>query len=163
PGTGLGAVRRMSAFFDIYSQLGTGTAVFAEVGARRAPGALEIGAVSIPIPSETVCGDGWAVMEDGRRTIVLVVDGLGHGTLAADRRVLIPMAAGSGTGDAQRRHRDAVGSREVSRPRAPSSRAHRRGALPGFPSDARRRDGARRGLHPALTWPRSSRSRSATS
>ena len=85
PGTGLGAVRRLSAVFDIYSQLGQGTAVLAEIGnGRRRASGIEVAAVSVPIRGESVCGDGWTVGDDGERTTVLVVDGLGHGALAAD-------------------------------------------------------------------------------
>ncbi len=84
PGTGLGAVRRLSAAFDIYSQRGAGTAVFAEVGPTREASPLEVGAVSVPAQGENVCGDGWAVRDDARCTSLLVVDGLGHGTPAAD-------------------------------------------------------------------------------
>jgi anti-sigma regulatory factor (Ser/Thr protein kinase) len=50
PGTGLGAIIRQSAIFDIYTQPGKGTAVFSRVRPtqRTAPGSrwgLEIGAV----------------------------------------------------------------------------------------------------------------------
>jgi hypothetical protein len=84
-GTGLGAVRRLASAFDIYSQPAAGTAVFAEIAPpRRAAASFEIGGVSLPARGETACGDGWAVTADGRRTSVLVVDGLGHGILAAE-------------------------------------------------------------------------------
>jgi anti-sigma regulatory factor (Ser/Thr protein kinase) len=78
-GAGLGAIQRMSDHFDIFSQPGQGTVVYAGFrlpGSRvAAPGALVSGAVCTPYPGEEVCGDAWAVK--GNR--MLVVDGLGHG------------------------------------------------------------------------------------
>jgi len=44
---------------------------------------LQIGAVCVPAPGETVCGDSWAVRQMGERAFVLMVDGLGHGASAA--------------------------------------------------------------------------------
>lgn len=88
PGTGLGAIARTAHDFDIHSLPGMGTALLARVRARRASGdggVLEVGAVSVPAPGETVCGDGWAVTEDESGVVsVLVVDGLGHGPGAAE-------------------------------------------------------------------------------
>jgi len=85
PGTGLGAMERQSTVFDLYSAPGRGTAVLARVwpGDRRPTlDRLAIGGVSVPMPGETTCGDGWAADErDGCATVV-VVDGLGHGPLA---------------------------------------------------------------------------------
>jgi anti-sigma regulatory factor (Ser/Thr protein kinase) len=46
--------------------------------------ALVIGSVSVPKPSEEVCGDAWAAEQHGRRTLILVADGLGHGQGAAE-------------------------------------------------------------------------------
>lgn len=86
-GTGLGAVRRLSATFDIYSRPGAGTVVLSRIGAGRGPARkapeIEFGAVSVAMPGEFECGDGWSVVREGTRYALLVVDGLGHGTLAA--------------------------------------------------------------------------------
>jgi anti-sigma regulatory factor (Ser/Thr protein kinase) len=84
-GAGLGAIRRLSDLFDISSVAGAGTLLVARVrceGAAAVP-AVEVGVVSAPVPGEEVCGDGWAVEAGPERTAVLVVDGLGHGLLAA--------------------------------------------------------------------------------
>jgi anti-sigma regulatory factor (Ser/Thr protein kinase) len=86
PGTGLGAVRRLSLLFDIHSTPESGTAVLARVGAAQprtgsTPG-FEIGAVSVPIPGESVCGDGWTVSLWDDVVTVVVIDGLGHGPYA---------------------------------------------------------------------------------
>lgn len=89
PGNGLGAVRRLSAVFDIYSQPGKGTVVLARVPAQsaalaeRAAPALEFGAISVPLAGETLCGDAWRLVQRGDRLAVIVVDGLGHGAAAA--------------------------------------------------------------------------------
>lgn len=88
PGTGLGAISRLSALFDIHSTPGVGTAVMARLwtGARPktlVPRELEIGAVSVPKPGEKVCGDSWAADEYAGRGTILLADGLGHGADAA--------------------------------------------------------------------------------
>jgi anti-sigma regulatory factor (Ser/Thr protein kinase) len=84
-GTGLGAMRRMSSNLEIYSQPGKGTAVFAEIRKRSTepPPLFQTGAVSVPKSGEEVCGDGWAVLQERDRLVLLVVDGLGHGPVAA--------------------------------------------------------------------------------
>jgi anti-sigma regulatory factor (Ser/Thr protein kinase) len=85
-GTGLGAIARQSDEFDIHSMEGVGTAVVAHVSVGRGrPTArgTRVGGVSVPMPGEDVCGDGWAVFRDERRDLVLVTDGLGHGRDAA--------------------------------------------------------------------------------
>lgn len=86
-GTGLGAVSRLSAVFDVYSRAGAGTVVLSRVAARgRTPGKaphLELGTISVAVRGEFECGDAWCIAcQDGRHAL-LVVDGLGHGTLAA--------------------------------------------------------------------------------
>lgn len=84
PGTGLGAIQRVASRFDIYSTT-AGTAVFAAVtptGTTSHP-SFESGGVSVPYPGEHVCGDAFAIQETDGRVQVLVVDGLGHGPLAA--------------------------------------------------------------------------------
>lgn len=85
-GVGLGAVRRLSDVFDIYSQAGRGTVIYARLRVRpRENGrpVAEVGALCVPHPSETVCGDAWYVAHDGPRTTLVVADGLGHGPAAA--------------------------------------------------------------------------------
>lgn len=86
PGTGLGAIRRLSAESDLYSTPGGGTALMARisVGHRPSPPApFEVGAVSLPHRGENVCGDEWAVSLADGRMCAMVADGLGHGPLAA--------------------------------------------------------------------------------
>jgi anti-sigma regulatory factor (Ser/Thr protein kinase) len=86
-GTGLGAIRRISAECDIFSEPGKGTVLLARVRPSRstAPSTVvRVGGVSVPLRGETVCGDGWAVFEGPGFLNALVVDGLGHGHSAAE-------------------------------------------------------------------------------
>jgi len=88
PGTGLGAIARLSTLFDIHSLPEVGTALLARLWSRPLPRGLqshplEIGAVCLPKPGEEVGGDGWAVDQRPGRGLILVADGLGHGSDAA--------------------------------------------------------------------------------
>ena len=85
PGTGLGAMRRLSTVFDVYSRPGIGTAVLSTIWPTP-PGnghALSIGGINVAHPREEVSGDAWAVRVMQDRTAVMVGDGLGHGPMAA--------------------------------------------------------------------------------
>src|SRR5262247_1700970 len=88
PGTGLGAIKRLSDEFDIYSAPGKGSALVAQLWSRKQPGGthsppLKIGVVCLPKPGEEACGDAWAVEWRGGHCVILVADGLGHGADAA--------------------------------------------------------------------------------
>lgn len=95
-GGGLGAMRRMSSSFDLYTQPGQGSIV--RLVLRRsgdkppAPGPFEVGAVALPYPGETVCGDAWAMHHDGSSALLIVADGLGHG-MQARRASALAIAA----------------------------------------------------------------------
>ena len=84
-GCGLGAVRRLSTGFDIYSMRPSGTVVISRVSSidGEAPALSEFSAISIPAPNEIECGDAWQLRFVGHNLSVIVVDGLGHGPLAA--------------------------------------------------------------------------------
>lgn len=85
-GTGLGAIKRLSDTFDIYSGGNSGTAVLSEIwshGNPRAHATFQSGVVSVPYPGEDVCGDGWAIRMDGDCCRMMIADGLGHGAGAA--------------------------------------------------------------------------------
>jgi anti-sigma regulatory factor (Ser/Thr protein kinase) len=94
PGTGLGAVRRLADEFDAFSQTPFGTVILARVGATdarggaaqgvRGPSEFELGAVALAAPGESVCGDAWSAVRQGRRLALLVADGLGHGPAARE-------------------------------------------------------------------------------
>jgi hypothetical protein len=87
-GSGLGAVGRLSEC-DVYTCPGKGTALLARIvrpdpTRRDAPtGRFAIGGVSVPLRGETVCGDGFAVRQDGTALLAMMADGLGHGPAAA--------------------------------------------------------------------------------
>jgi len=87
-GNGLGAIKRLSSAFDIYTAPGVGTAILAEFWPQTKGSEnlspLDIGVVSVPIKGEDVCGDGWGVRKTADSIMLMVVDGLGHGILASD-------------------------------------------------------------------------------
>jgi anti-sigma regulatory factor (Ser/Thr protein kinase) len=91
---GLKAVRRLSSLFDLYSPPGKGTAVLARIDddnpvplsdSRDSPNSssLQIGVVCLPLVPDEPCGDGWDVIQLQDRTVILVIDGLGHGPEAS--------------------------------------------------------------------------------
>lgn len=88
PGTGLGAIQRLSDDFDIYSTVGRGTVVLARLrknrAARSGQRAFDIEGVSVAKPGEEVCGDNWSAEYGLDEAYVIVADGLGHGLGAAD-------------------------------------------------------------------------------
>lgn len=91
PGTGLGAMRRQSDFFELHSTPGLGTAVVARVGDAGRPlgdARFRVGVVTVPMPGEDVSGDGWALGCVDGQTQLFVVDGLGHGLLASEAATL---------------------------------------------------------------------------
>jgi anti-sigma regulatory factor (Ser/Thr protein kinase) len=88
PGTGLGAIRRASSEFDIYSTRTRGTALLAVLEARAhgdggGASTLRVAGLSVPKPGEEVCGDTWTCRLTRDGVAILVVDGLGHGPSAA--------------------------------------------------------------------------------
>jgi anti-sigma regulatory factor (Ser/Thr protein kinase) len=85
-GCGLGAIQRLSTEFDIYSAQPTGTIVMSRLRSidRNAEAEAEFSVISLPAPGETECGDGWQVRLVGNKLAAIVVDGLGHGPLAAE-------------------------------------------------------------------------------
>lgn len=91
-GIGLGAVRRFADRLDLHSVPGLGTVVSAEFWRRENGAAGDddptrgsdlFGGLLRPLPGESVCGDAYAhrAVDDG--SIVMMVDGLGHGPMAA--------------------------------------------------------------------------------
>jgi anti-sigma regulatory factor (Ser/Thr protein kinase) len=87
-GTGLGAIKRLSDSFEVYTIPGSGTVIIAEFWLKkRSPPAktpIRVAVVSEPIHGEDVCGDGWGVRVGADTTLLMVVDGLGHGVLASE-------------------------------------------------------------------------------
>ena len=88
-GNGLGAIGRIASEFDVHSLPGRGTGLVARIWNRPAPGPPRLqkaltGVVCLAKRGETVCGDAWLAESSGRRSLCAVVDGLGHGPLAAE-------------------------------------------------------------------------------
>ena len=91
-GGGLGAISRLSSLFDLYSAEGQGTVAVSRIerqaptGSARAPtgkSQLEFGAVCVALAGESECGDTWRIAGNEGTVVMMVVDGLGHGPLAA--------------------------------------------------------------------------------
>jgi anti-sigma regulatory factor (Ser/Thr protein kinase) len=84
PGTGLGSVKRQADEFDIYSEMGKGSIIYAAVYQKEKPKLprYSIGSVSIPMKGEILCGDAWCISEMNDQLQILMVDGLGHGPMA---------------------------------------------------------------------------------
>ncbi|MEC5384455.1 ATP-binding protein [Uliginosibacterium sp. H3] len=99
PGTGLGAVQRLSDEFDVFSRTAAGTVILSRVAARlthvsgaapgdsATPSAFSVAGVALAAPGEIVCGDAWSVVRHDDRAALLVADGLGHGPYAAEASV----------------------------------------------------------------------------
>ena len=87
-GHGLGAVRRASNHFEVFSQLSRGTAVLSRLWdtARTSVthSGFSIGGISVPMPGEELCGDAWSSDIGRQRAALILADGLGHGLLASE-------------------------------------------------------------------------------
>jgi anti-sigma regulatory factor (Ser/Thr protein kinase) len=91
-GIGLGAIRRIADFSDVYSLPGHGTTLVARFlaqPARPAGAAGRRAGLTRPISGETECGDGYAAGPAGpagtaaQVVTAVLCDGLGHGPMAA--------------------------------------------------------------------------------
>lgn len=80
PGLGLGAVRRFATRFGAYSTPTRTTVVTARMAELMAEPDFSV--ICTAMHGETLSGDGWGVSLDG--CSFCLVDGLGHGMLAAD-------------------------------------------------------------------------------
>lgn len=88
-GIGLEAIRRIALEFDVDSLRGRGTAVAARVWERSPSGLPPLsrhltGAICLPMPGEPISGDAWLAMSFKSRSVCAVIDGIGHGSLAAE-------------------------------------------------------------------------------
>jgi anti-sigma regulatory factor (Ser/Thr protein kinase) len=86
-GNGLGSIRRLSTAFDLYSLPRVGTCIVAEFWSKKKSSvarSFSLGVVSLAMRGELVCGDGWGSGSAPGRSFFMVVDGLGHGMLAAE-------------------------------------------------------------------------------
>ena len=91
PGTGLGAIKRLSTVFDLFTVAGQGTAVLSQVWTGD-PGPPVHGAVCLAKKGEPEPGDVWAIqpLREGWRMVV--ADGLGHGPQAREAALAVVAA-----------------------------------------------------------------------
>ena len=86
-GIGLGAIARLSSFWEIYSRPKQGTVSLSQVWAKPIPKSFfrraQVGAVCVSLKDEAFCGDAWAEKNKEGNEQILLVDGLGHGIAAA--------------------------------------------------------------------------------
>jgi len=87
-GIGLGAIMRGADEFEVFTVEAEGSAMLMRVGVRRtkpklASGAFWVGSRGLPKPGQEVSGDAWAFKSFGAVQRLCLVDGLGHGPLAA--------------------------------------------------------------------------------
>lgn len=88
-GNGLGAISRLANTFQIYTSPGNGTAIFARIFAKADQSGKKLqphnmGAISVPVAGETVCGDAWSSNRTEGRSVYIMADGLGHGQFASE-------------------------------------------------------------------------------
>lgn len=87
PGTGFGAVTRLTSILEVYSKAGEGAAVLARIKPGKSDGDdsdSRTGSICVPVAGETRCGDGWDYQDQAGRRLIMVADGLGHGVGAAE-------------------------------------------------------------------------------
>ena len=103
PGTGLGAIQRASASFDIYTLPTRGTAVLCRIDEHAAPPAgvtpqrLAVAGICVPLQGEDESGDAWAGSGARETLTLLVADGLGHGPVASVASVAAIRSFAEGT------------------------------------------------------------------
>jgi anti-sigma regulatory factor (Ser/Thr protein kinase) len=114
-GTGLGAMRRLSTLFEVWTAPEQGTAVLARLAGGAPSTTMSVGALCLPHPQERDCGDVWDFEARPAGYRLVVADGLGHGRLAREAASYAVEGAGRGGGSPARAleeaHRSAGGSR----------------------------------------------------
>ena len=85
-GLGLGAIKRLSDSFDVFSSADIGTTIVCTFDSVNAAptGVIDIGGLRVCHPAERVCGDDWMLLQTRETTDIILCDGLGHGALAAE-------------------------------------------------------------------------------
>lgn len=87
-GQGLGAMKRLSDFFQVYSLKDWGTIILIRIFDEalplfKKPARWEAKSVILPKPGETACGDGFFCTHNNDQIKLFLGDGLGHGPEAA--------------------------------------------------------------------------------
>lgn len=83
-GQGLGAVKRLADSVSVYSAPGGGTVVFCRFNLSPLTEAVTVGIVTIPMRGEIESGDSYFALPGRGRSLYMLVDGLGHGIIAAE-------------------------------------------------------------------------------
>jgi len=83
PGTGLGAIKRLSNKFEFYSYPNGGTVLFSLMGKVQSVSSNVTTAITLPKPGEEESGDNWHERDFPESRVLIVADGLGHGPDAA--------------------------------------------------------------------------------
>jgi anti-sigma regulatory factor (Ser/Thr protein kinase) len=83
-GQGLGAIRRLSDDFEIYTLPGWGTIVLSRIynitkAAKQVTTSVGINSLLLPKNGEELCGDSWKSYNHGATVKIIALDGLGHG------------------------------------------------------------------------------------
>lgn len=91
-GHGLGAIKRLSDVFDIYSIPAWGTVILSRVmvksaGNYRPPESITMEVLRVAKSGETACGDNWTLLTKGKQHRLAMIDGLGHGPEAEQAAV----------------------------------------------------------------------------
>lgn len=84
-GIGLGTIKRLSDFFEIYTKDGWGTIVLSRIIIRSSNEInlpMRITPMVLAMPGQEVSGDGFDYKFERNKIFILVADGLGHGPLA---------------------------------------------------------------------------------
>lgn len=84
PGQGLGAIDRLADEASLYSVQEKGTAYWIRFRHGEAPPHASVGLVNLPLAGESSCGDSYLILPGVSRSLYMMVDGLGHGTGAAE-------------------------------------------------------------------------------
>ena len=82
-GIGLGAIRRLSDFCELYSVPGHGTVLVTRFWPTRHQVTVRYAGVTRPMTGEAECGDNFAAATSATTVTGVLCDGLGHGPLAA--------------------------------------------------------------------------------
>ena len=82
-GGGMGAMKRIANKIEVFSGR-EGTIVLLQVGQASPTEQLQVAGLAVPYPGERVCGDAWTCHGTPERTVLMVVDGLGHGWEASE-------------------------------------------------------------------------------
>jgi serine phosphatase RsbU (regulator of sigma subunit) len=85
-GQGLGAIKRLSGEFDLFSLYGWGTIVFSRTFLDKTTasksGMFDVNVIRVPKKDFSVCGDAWSARMQGNKIKISLIDGLGHGVQA---------------------------------------------------------------------------------